>query len=134
MALGRRRLARRASRATANETCVCVEAPNLNQVSRWDGMGILKGLLGADADKDLLDDVEVTQAFAAAEAAVDRAIEQRMAASAVANSIDTLPRSSEDRRKGDGVRPDGLPDRRSGQDRRTGFDRRSSQVEFGRRR
>lgn len=97
-------------------------------------MGILKGLLGADADKDLLDDVEVTQAFAAAEAAVDRAIEQRMAASAVANSIDTLPRSSEDRRKGDGVRPDGLPDRRSGQDRRTGFDRRSSQVEFGRRR
>ncbi len=92
-------------------------------------MGLLKGILGKTEKADQIDDSASQSAFAAAEAAVDRAIKERQAAEAgeqapaEAPSSETLVERGEDRRKavrrqGEAGRPGGLPERRSGQDRR----------------
>ena len=87
-------------------------------------MGLLKGILGNTEKANQMDDLASQSAFAAAEAAMDRAIQERQAATIGEQapsgdpSAEPLMERGEDRRKGDGVRPGGLPDRRSGQDRR----------------
>lgn len=93
-------------------------------------MGIIKGFLTGETP-EVPEDVGTPGAFAGAEAAVDRAIMELKAFVPGEQAPDARGRNSGDRRQGIGVRPDGLPDRRSGVDRRTGSDRRG--VEFGRR-
>lgn len=99
-------------------------------------MGILKGLLSSDSQETFESEDMQSSAFASAEAALDRAIKELHAAAPGSETLGTggKPVSSGDRRQGDGVRPDGLPERRSGAERRTGSDRRGPGVEFGRRR
>lgn len=97
-------------------------------------MGILKGLLSSDGAGNVEDDVSGSTSFAGAEAALDRAIQEMKSVSSTGSATDVAAsRSSADRRQADGPRPEGLPDRRSGQERRIGGERRGA-VEFGRRR
>lgn len=104
-------------------------------------MGFLKGLLSAVDGVSASGEDSGPSAFARAEAALDKAIQQRNAAAS--GNTAAMPASSTarlladmpaiERRQGEGVRPDGLPDRRSGLDRRNGAERRGSSKEFGRR-